>query len=66
MENIHEWENLVKYSEKWNMWEYRKGLIVRMRRRLRLNDDEKNITNSKEELEKLISLYSEIISPKKI
>lgn len=34
MENLHEWANIMKYTEKWKMTSFRKGFISRMRKRV--------------------------------
>lgn len=34
METIHEWQNILYYIDKWQLYSFRKELIKRMRRRL--------------------------------
>lgn len=34
METIHEWQNILHYIDKWQLFSFRKELIKRMRRRL--------------------------------
>lgn len=38
MENLHEWGNIMKYVEKWRVYDFRKDYIVRMRKRLDYQD----------------------------
>ena len=34
LEKIHEWDNLLYYIHKWNAFDFRHSLIIRMRQRI--------------------------------
>jgi hypothetical protein len=66
MENLHEWANIMKYTSKWKMDDYKKGLIVRMRKRLSLSEEKDNeISENDDDLGKLVEMYWARKSPKR-
>ena len=59
MESLHEWQNVNEYIEKWQSIEFRGKFIQRMKKRVNEDCEERNIVNSKDELDRLLKIYNE-------